>query len=72
MSPREGEARPLAYGVNDFAKAASIGRDKVYEAIRSGALEARKVGARTIILGEDGQRWLRSLPALRVGRPADD
>ncbi len=65
MSPA---AQLLAYGVDDFAKAASVGRDKLYEAIRSGGLRARKVGARTIILREDGEAWLRSLPTLPGGR----
>jgi excisionase family DNA binding protein len=57
-------AQPLAFGVNDFAKATGVGRDKLYDAIRSGALKARKVGSRTIILREDGEAWLRSLPVL--------
>ena len=61
MSP---SAQPLAFGVNDFAKAAGVGRDKLYDAIKNGALKARKVGSRTIILREDGEVWLRQLPLL--------
>ena len=55
---------PLAYGIETFAKATGVGRDKIYGAIREGRLNARKVGSRTIILREDGEAWLRSLPVL--------
>jgi excisionase family DNA binding protein len=55
---------PLAYSVDEFARAASVGRDKIYDAIREGRLTARKIGARTVILDEDGRAWLRQLPTM--------
>jgi hypothetical protein len=42
-----------------------IGRTSVYAAINSGALIARKFGARTIITPEAEAAWLKSLPKLR-------
>jgi hypothetical protein len=62
--PNVAAPRPLAYGVDDFAKAAGVGRDAIYDAIRNGKLTARKVGSRTIILEQDGTAWLRGLPTL--------
>jgi excisionase family DNA binding protein len=64
MTALDSKAGPLAYGIETFAKAAGIGRDAIYGAIREGRLTARKVGSRTIILREDGEAWLRSLPVL--------
>ena len=63
MTAPDSKAGPLAYGIETFAKAAGVGRDAIYGAIREGRLTARKVGVRTIILREDGEAWLRSLPA---------
>jgi excisionase family DNA binding protein len=42
---------------------AGIGRTKIYEAISSGALKARKFGKRGIILRSDLQAFLTALPA---------
>ena len=42
--------------------ASGIGRTKIYEALKTGALPARKFGRRTIVLPDDLDRFLRSLP----------
>jgi len=42
---------------------AGIGRTKVYEAIATGSLKARKCGKRTLILRDDLRRFLASLPS---------
>ncbi len=55
-------APPLAYSVEEAAARANCGRTTVFAAIKSGALKARKIGRRTIILDEDLRRWLVSLP----------
>jgi excisionase family DNA binding protein len=66
MTRYDSKAGPLAYGIETFAEAVGVGRDAIYEAIREGRLTARKIGVRTIILHEDGEAWLRSLPAIRA------
>jgi excisionase family DNA binding protein len=42
---------------------AGVGRTKIYEAISSGALKARKFGKRRIILRSDLHAFLVALPA---------
>jgi len=53
-----------AYPFPQFCRDHGIGRTKAYEEIAAGRLKARKVGVRTIILAEDAQAWLDSLPEL--------
>ena len=40
---------PLAYSVSDACRVTSIGRTRIYELIKEGRLEARKIGQRTVI-----------------------
>lgn len=53
---------PLAYSVSEACNVARTGRTFIYEAIKAGELVARKRGRSTIILADDLQRWLQSLP----------
>ena len=48
--------------VADACTIAGIGRTKLYQAIKERKLKARKLGARTIILRTDLQKFLASLP----------
>jgi excisionase family DNA binding protein len=59
-------APPLAHSVEEAATRANCGRTTIYAAIKSGALKARKIGRRTIILNEDLRAWLASLPMREV------
>jgi hypothetical protein len=54
--------RPFAHTIEDTALHAKCGRTTIYAAIKSGALKARKIGRRTIVLDEDLRGWLGSLP----------
>jgi excisionase family DNA binding protein len=45
-------ATPLAHTVPEAVRISGIGRSKLYELIRSGALDARKLGGRTLIPAE--------------------
>lgn len=56
--------KAVAYTVEMAAKAATVGRTTIYEAIGAGALKARKLGRRTVILDEDLRAWLASLPSI--------
>lgn len=51
-----------AFSISELAKAGPLGRSKLYEAIRDGALVARKAGRHTIILKADFEQFLTSLP----------
>jgi excisionase family DNA binding protein len=57
---------PTACSIEDTAKRVGCGRTTIYGAIKAGALKARKIGRRTIILDEDLRAWLASLPMLEV------
>ena len=59
----------LALTIHEAAKAAGIGRSSLYEEIANGRLQARKLGRRTLILVEDLNRWLSTLPLTHDVRP---
>jgi excisionase family DNA binding protein len=68
---READAQRcrLAMNIDQAAAEAGIGRDAIYEGIRAGTLEARKLGRRTIITREALERFIAALPRLQL--PAD-
>jgi excisionase family DNA binding protein len=55
---------PLAYSIAEACAVARAGRTALYEAIRDGALLARKRGRKTLILPDDLRRWVEGHPAL--------
>lgn len=61
---------PLALDIREAAKAAGICRAQIYIELRSGRLQARKCGRRTLIEVEEIHRWLRSLPTAYPEREA--
>lgn len=48
--------------VSEFCRWASCGKTKFYSEVKSGRLVARKLGSKTIVLLQDAERYLRSLP----------
>jgi hypothetical protein len=52
----------IAYSIEEAKAASAQSHRKIYEAINSGALKARKNGKRTIILRDDLRAFLLSLP----------
>jgi len=49
----------LAYpSVDNFARAAGIGRTQAYEEIKAGRLKVAKVGRRTIVPVAETEKWL--------------
>lgn len=43
------EAAPLAYSIAEAARVTTLGKTRIYELIREGKLQARKIGKRNII-----------------------
>jgi len=56
----------LAHTIAEASARSGIGRTAIYELINTGQLPARKRGRRTLILVEDLQRCLQSLPSVKV------
>lgn len=57
-----------AYNVREFCAEFGFSRDGVYEAIREGALDARKFGKRTVITADAADAFLKSLPRLDLSK----
>lgn len=55
-----------AWTLAEFCKNYRLGINTAYEAIRDGRLIARKLGHRTIITIEDGERFIGTLPQLKL------
>lgn len=58
-----------AYRFREFCETFGVGKDAAYKAIRDGTLIARKRGKATIILTEDAERYIASLPRLKLSSP---
>ena len=55
----------FAVSVKSAVQVSGIGRSKLYEAMNTGKLPARKLGTRTIILLDDLKAYLDELPPYR-------
>ena len=53
--------------IHEACTCSGIGKTKLYEAINSGKLKARKAGKRTLILSDDLRDYLSSLPLMGRG-----
>lgn len=62
MSANNPPIKPC-YKVGQFCEDFAVGRSFVYEEIRSGRLRTFKVGAMTLIAGEDALAWRESYRA---------
>jgi len=58
------ETNDGAMTVSDFCQRYHVGRTKVYYEIGAGRLRAVKLGAKTLIMNRDAERWANSLPQL--------
>ena len=59
-----------ALTIPEFSRMFGISRTKIYEEIKAGKLDARKIGTRTIVPRDAALRWARALPHLRAGEQA--
>lgn len=55
-------ALPLAIDVKGACEALGIGKNSLYQEIREGRIEIRKLGRRTLIPTAQLATWLASLP----------
>jgi helix-turn-helix protein len=62
---RSGDAVKLGFSIKEAASASGLSRSLLYLAIAEGKLCARKCRGRTIVLRDDFERFLESLPALK-------
>lgn len=65
----------LTLTINEACELADVSRGTLYKYLRSGALRARKLGTKTVILRTDLQIWLEALPLVyepKAKRPACD
>jgi hypothetical protein len=56
------------YSPVEFCERYPIGRSKLYELMRAGAIGAVKIGTRTIIPDGEAERWFESLPTFAEKR----
>ena len=59
----------LGLTVEEAADVSSIGRTRLYQAIKEGRLKARKDGRRTVIVVDDLKVFLLSLPEAAPEEP---
>ncbi len=57
-------AERLSLSPEEASALTGIGMTSIRAAAASGALKARKHGARTIIMAEDLKEWLRTMPVM--------
>lgn len=55
----------LAYSLDEFAVAVSLSKEFIRLQIAADKLTPSYAGAKPLILREEGERWLRALPAER-------
>ncbi|MCK9361785.1 helix-turn-helix domain-containing protein [Patescibacteria group bacterium] len=62
----EKERTQMAHSIEEASMTTNLGRDLIYEAIRTGKLRAKKFGRRTIITDEDLRAFVENLPILEL------
>lgn len=55
---------PLAISINETAKTLGVGRSSVYALLKSGRLDAIKIGRRTLLTTESIKRLAQSGPTI--------
>lgn len=57
-----------SYTIKAVQGVTGLGRSSIYAAIANGSLRARKMGARTLVMSNDLEDWLNSLPVLKPSK----
>jgi hypothetical protein len=58
-----------AYLISELVALGPLGRSKIFTEIRAGRLPARKAGNKTVVMADDYEAYLNSLPPVEP-RPA--
>ncbi len=66
------EYKPIALTITDAIKQTGLSRTRLYEAMKEGAIVAKKAGRRTLIAYADLETYLASLPFYQAGRALED
>jgi hypothetical protein len=61
---RERRSQQRAMSLAEFCRDYGTGRTTAYREIKMGRLRVRKCGKRTLVLQDDAEAWLRSLPTV--------
>ena len=56
----------ISMTIDDAVTYCGIGRTKLYALVKEGKLSPKKAGRRTLILTEELEAYIRSLPALKT------
>lgn len=59
---RENHEYKRCLGVNEFKKVYGVSHTRLYALIKSGKLQVKKNGRRTLIDHEEAERWYSQLP----------
>jgi excisionase family DNA binding protein len=62
---------PYCFTIADAALFSGIGRSKIYTLIGAGRLEAKKLGARTLVSAASLRKLLDDLPDADINKPRD-
>lgn len=62
----EAIARKATFTIAEFCETFSVSKSYTYNLIRAGELDARKVGAKTIITGDSAYGWFDNLPVAEL------
>lgn len=58
FAQRTAEPEPLAYDIAAACRVSTIGKTRIYELIKEGRLESRRIGRRRVVLADSLRRLL--------------
>lgn len=60
----------IAYSPNTAAAATGTNRSRIFDALRTGELKARRLGRRVVIPADELKAWVDSFPNHQTGKAA--
>jgi excisionase family DNA binding protein len=56
------DTKKRALQIQEFCDMYGVGKSTMYEEVKAGRLQVRKIGKRSLIAVDDADRWLANLP----------